>query len=115
MEWHREDLKGVVLVKPRGAINHNNSVDIQALFEDAVVKAAEAEARLVIDFSAVDYISSVGLRALMHAGNLARAKKVEIALAGLNDTVTEIFQIARFHKIFPIFATVAKASEPAPT
>ncbi len=114
MDWHLENLKGVVVVRPRGAINHNNSVDIQALLEEAVVKAAEAEARLVIDFSAVDYISSVGLRALMRAGNLARAQKVEIALAALNDTMMEIFQIARFHKIFPIVETVAEASEPAP-
>ena len=113
MEWHLENRAGVTLVKPGGAINHSNAADFRAHLEEAVTRAAEDEARLVIDFSAVDYMSSVGLRALMRAGNVARAQKVEIALADLDDTMMEIFQISRFDKIFPIFASVAEASEPA--
>ena len=68
-----------------------------------------AEPRLVLDFSAVDYISSAGLRVLMIASKQAREGKLPIAIAGLQPIVAEIFQISRFDTLFPCHPTLASA------
>ena len=80
-------------------------------FRDAVLALvrAGAERKLLLDFSAVEYISSAGLRVLMIASKQARAASVSIAIAGLQPLVAEIFQISRFDTLFPCYPTVASA------
>jgi anti-sigma B factor antagonist/stage II sporulation protein AA (anti-sigma F factor antagonist) len=63
----------------------------------------------VLDFSRVDYISSVGLRVLMIAGKAARARGARIAVAALRPVVQEIFSISRFNGVVEMFPTVAAA------
>ena len=64
---------------------------------------------LVIDFTGVDYISSAGLRALMLASKQARTKATKLMVAALQPVVLEIFQISRFDKLLPCYATVDAA------
>jgi len=80
-------------------------------FRDALLAlvAGGAERKLVLDFSAVDYISSAGLRVLMIASKQARAASVSIAIAGLQPLAAEIFQISRFDTLFPCHPTLASA------
>lgn len=64
---------------------------------------------LVLDFSGVDYISSVGLRVLMLAAKQAKAQGGTVVLAGLHSVVKEIFEISRFNLVFQCFASVGDA------
>jgi anti-sigma B factor antagonist/stage II sporulation protein AA (anti-sigma F factor antagonist) len=66
-------------------------------------------AALVIDFSGVDYMSSVGLRVLMIAAKQMRARKARVAAAGLQPIVAEIFAISRFDSVFEVFPTLRDA------
>lgn len=59
---------------------------------------------LVLDFSGVAYISSVGLRVLMIAAKKMRARHARIAVANLQPVVAEIFSISRFDKVLEVFA-----------
>jgi anti-anti-sigma factor len=70
--------------------------------------------KMVIDCTALDYISSAGLRVL-----LGTAKRLSAAgaggaggtlrLFGLNETVREVFDISGFSTILAVFATEAAA------
>jgi anti-anti-sigma factor len=59
--------------------------------------------------SAVEYISSAGLRALMTASR-QKPKERRLAAVRLNAVVHEIFTISRFWHLVQIFATVEEAS-----
>lgn len=109
MEWNSERREGALVVAPRGEIDHGSSDDFRAPLLDAVEQAAASGDRLVIDFSGVTYMSSVGLRVMMIAGRTAKEKDVPVALAGLNDTMAEIFRISRFDKVFPVHDSVESA------
>ena len=63
------------------------------------------EAPLIIDFSGVDYISSVGLRVLMLASRQVKSQSGRFAIAALTPVVAEVFQISRFNLVFQVFAT----------
>jgi anti-sigma B factor antagonist len=64
---------------------------------------------LVLDFTGVEYISSVGLRVLMLAAKQAKAQGGTVVLAGLHSVVKEIFEISRFNLVFQCFASVRDA------
>ena len=63
----------------------------------------------MLDFSDVEYISSMGLRVLMMACKAMRARDGAMAIAALQPAVQEIFDIARFGMVVDVFATVRDA------
>lgn len=78
--------------------------------EDAINGVLDGGAtKLCIDFTSLDYISSVGLRVLL--ATMKRLKKAggKLHLAGMNPTVKEVFVISGFSNIFSIFGTRAEA------
>ena len=64
---------------------------------------------LLLDFSGVDYISSVGLRVLMLASRQVKGQGGKIAIAALTPVVAEVFQISRFNLVFQVFASIDAA------
>ena len=109
MDWHSEQHAGALVVIPGGAINHENADDLHGHLIPAVRQAADQGDRLIIDFAAVDYMSSVGLRAIMRAAKEAQGLTVSIAVANLNETMADIFKISRFDKLFPVHDSVEAA------
>ncbi len=107
----------VIVAAPVGRIDHPNA----GLFEDALRPILEqsgiSKEALVLDFSGVEYISSVGLRVLMAGAKQAHAQESTIAVASLQPVVAEIFAISRFNRILDVYPSVsdalAKLSAPA--
>jgi anti-anti-sigma factor len=101
--WHE-----VTVVAFAGNLDSNTSPQAQQAL-DAVV--AGGGKKVVVDFTALDYISSAGLRVLL--GTAKRVKEVggALRLFGLNETVREVFQISGFSTILALFATEAEALE----
>ena len=56
---------------------------------------------LVLDFSALDYISSAGLRVLLSAQK-TMSKQGSMKLTGVNESVMEVFEITGFSGILTI-------------
>ena len=85
-------------------------------FRDALLSriSADGDRRLVLDFSGVQYISSIGLRALMIAAKQSRAAGVTLAIAAMQPIVAEIFQISRFDTLIACHATVEQALADGP-
>ncbi|CAN5632907.1 STAS domain-containing protein [soil metagenome] len=64
---------------------------------------------LVVDLSRVNYIDSSGLAVLIEAMQNVTAYGGKFALAGLQDAVRPIFEIARLDQVFRIFDNVETA------
>ncbi|HEX5327065.1 MAG TPA: anti-sigma factor antagonist [Acetobacteraceae bacterium] len=95
----------VLTLRPAGRIDNVTSPVFQQRLLDAVQTGA---ATVVADFSALEYISSAGLRALMMASR-RKPEGCRLAVVALNPVVQEIFAISRFNEVVPVFATAAEA------
>ena len=73
--------------------------------------SAQGCARIVLDLSGVEYMSSRGLRALTLGKREADAAGLPMILAAANDLVGEILAISRYDKIFAVRPTLAAALE----
>ena len=62
--------------------------------------------RLLFDLSALEYLSSGGLRVILGAAKEIRCREGKVALAGLNQYVYEIFDVSGFTSMIPIKNTV---------
>ena len=65
--------------------------------------------QLVVDLSQVSYIDSSGLAVLIEGMQNVAAYGGKFALAGLQDGVRPIFEIARLDQVFQIYPTVDEA------
>ena len=61
-----------VIAMPVGRIDHRSAEEFEAALTPLVEAAAADQGALVLDFSGIDYISSVGLRVLMIAAKKMR-------------------------------------------
>ena len=109
MDWAEEVGDGAVIALPSGKIDEGSAQDFGTKLEEAVVRASEAAAKLVIDCSGISYMSSRGLRALTLAKRKADGAGVKILLAAPNEIVREILAISRYDKLFGVTDTVQGA------
>ena len=106
MEIGKSRLGEYLVLHAAGRIDNLTSDAFQT---ELLVAVAEGDADLIIDLAQVEYISSAGFRALMTAAR-QKPKGRRIAVAGLNELVQELFAIARFHHVIPVFASPADAT-----
>jgi anti-sigma B factor antagonist len=82
-------------------------------FRGDLSKHVEVTAReggaIVLDLSALEYVSSAGLRCFMLASRQAKAQSGRIFVAALQPMVREIFEISHFDLVFQVFPTVREA------
>jgi len=92
-----------------GRIDNSTTEGLKASLDAYAATCRAGGDRLVLDFSRVDYISSVGLRVLMLAAKQSREQGGTIVVAALQPVVREIFEISRFNLVFECFASVREA------
>lgn len=69
---------------------------------EAALKSSLGNAKsLIFDFSALDYLSSAGLRVLL-AAQKVMSKQGQMTVRGVNDTIMEVFEITGFVDILTI-------------
>jgi anti-sigma B factor antagonist len=98
-------------------ITRNNDIIIVSLprrFDGESAPVAEAElrkicvqspVRILFDLSGTEYIASAGLRVLLSTTRLVLKAGGAVALSSLTPPVRQVFEIAGFTKIFPIFGS----------
>lgn len=89
-----------VVVEVEGRLD---SVTSSELEKEILSYLQSGEHNLLIDFAGLDYISSAGLRVLLMAAKKAKAEGGRVVLANLVKNVKEVFDIAGFTSIFPVF------------
>lgn len=109
MQFESQRLVDVFVATPIGRIDHPNAERLQQALAPILAAAAQGKNALVLDFSRVEYISSMGLRVLLLAAKQLRAADARIAVAALQPVAREIFAIARFNHVLEIFTDVRAA------
>lgn len=98
--------QGVTLVAVAGKLDSNTSPTAQQALEEILAGGART---IVLDCTALDYISSAGLRVLLGAAKRLTGSGGALRLFGLNESVREVFEISGFATILAVFATEAEA------
>jgi anti-sigma B factor antagonist len=83
----------------------------QRFQEQLLAALGDGSTVLIVDFSAVESISSVGLRALVVAAKKSKAGSGKIVVSGLRPVVREVFEISRFDALFPLYDSVDAARD----
>ena len=99
MQITSETGDSATVIRLEGHLDTNTSSEAH----DCLNKAMDGGAtKLVVNLDKVDFVSSAGLRIL-----LATAKRLggagTLRICGLNETVTEIFEISGFSTILNVF------------
>ncbi len=111
MQFSSRSFADVIVATPAGQIDHANAQALQQALAPILSEPPEGTRALILDFSHVEYISSMGLRVLMMAAKQMRGRSSRIAVAALRPVVKEIFDIARFGNVTEIFPSVRSALE----
>jgi anti-anti-sigma factor len=98
----------VTIIAFAGNLDSNTSPAAQQAIDGILAGGAK---KMVVDFSALDYISSAGLRVLLGAAKKLQPPAGGLRLFGLNETVREVFEISGFAKILQLRASEAEAME----
>jgi anti-sigma B factor antagonist/stage II sporulation protein AA (anti-sigma F factor antagonist) len=107
VQFQSRHFGSIAVAAPAGRLDHAAAVP----FEQALSSLWQDQQAtgLVVDFSNVDYISSVGLRVLMIAAKQMRARKGRIAAVAMQPIVAEIFAISRFDSVYEVFPSLREA------
>lgn len=97
------------VIAVKGRIDHLNASAFHESLIPHLQNCRSDGDGIVLDLSALDYISSAGLRIFMMAAKQARAQGGRIAVAQMQALVQEIFEISHFHLVYEIFATTDEA------
>ncbi len=100
---------GATVLVAAERIDQASAGEFLAALQTRLKQHDPATAPVVIDFAGVDYISSVGLRALMVIAREIKAGNGKIGIAALQPLVREVFGIARFDLVIPCFDSVDDA------
>ncbi len=109
MQIATRQVADTVIAKPAGRIDHQSAKQFEAALTPLVAEVCTRHGSLVLDFSAIEYISSVGLRVLMVAAKRMREADAQLRVAALNPVVAEIFAISRFDRILTVTTTLDDA------
>jgi anti-anti-sigma factor len=94
-ELHGDD---IVLV-PRERIDSAVALAFEEIAELAV---ADATTRVIFDFSALDYISSAGLRVVLKTAKQCRTARLGFVLCGLAPPIAKTFEITGLSNLLTI-------------
>ena len=110
MELPSSYLGSVLVLAVRGRLDHAHAKEFETALAPHLVGCGLDGTPVVLDFSHVAYISSVGLRVLLLAAKQVKAQQGKIAVAALTPIVTEVFQVSHFNLVLRVFPDVAAAA-----
>jgi anti-sigma B factor antagonist len=88
-------------------------LSLHTVFEFQNAVRAETSPNVIIDFSAVPFIDSAGLGALVGAHVSAQKARRKLALAALNAQAITLLEMTRVRSLFTIYPTVEEAEAAA--
>jgi anti-sigma B factor antagonist len=108
MEIIEKEQNNISIFKLAGRLDSNTSPE----FEEKIERAIEGGSKnMIIDFEALDYISSAGLRVILKATKDLKRVQGSIILCDMQDYVKEVFEISGFDSFLPIVPTMDDALE----
>ena len=109
MQLIEQRVGDALLLKASGRIDRTTADSFKAALQPHLEQCKLGGHIIVLDFSAIDYISSVGFQVLLVAQKRAKAQYGVIAIAALQPGVKAIFEIANFSKVIRCYDSVRDA------
>ncbi len=106
MEFSTEKSGAFLVLAAKGRMDTLTAPSFEA---ECVKWLDQGEKRLVVDLSALDYISSAGLRSILSAAKKCKAQGGDIAFCALAGIVAEVFSVSGFAALLPVFETREQA------
>jgi anti-sigma B factor antagonist len=102
MQLREETRDGVLVIQAAGRLDSSSAGELEAVLPARI----QTNDKVVLNLAEVAYVSSAGLRVLLIGAKAARSGGKKLALAGLSDSVREVFDISGFTALFVIAADV---------
>lgn len=105
---HKRTESGAAVITLSGRMTFGRDAE---QFEAAVQKAIEAgDRKFILDATALDYIDSAGIGALVSALTTVKKAGGELRLAGAKDRILRLFTMTGVDKLLSVYPTVAEAA-----
>ncbi len=106
MDIIEEKQNDVSIFRLNGRLDSNTSPE----FEGRILEIIEnGSNKLIIDFEALEYISSAGLRVVNKTLRQLKTSEGKLILCSMQDYVKEVFEIAGFDSFIPIVSDMDEA------
>jgi anti-sigma B factor antagonist len=106
MEITRRDEDGVAVLSLHGRLNQASADSLHA----AAMEAIEGGCRgLVVEMKGVDFIASVGIRALIRPSQAISLKGGKLAVADLKPEIRDFFKLTGLDQMFTVHDTAEEA------
>lgn len=97
---------GIRVIKLSGKLDMTATYDIEVEF---VRYCAGENARILVDLSNMNYISSIGIPMLVNTAKSLSSRKGKMVLLNPQKNVTDVLKIAGIHLIIPIHHDLEEA------
>lgn len=97
---------GVTVIQVAGSMDATTVTDFDAEWK----KSLEAGAtKVVVEMSALEYISSAGLRGILMLAKMSKAKGAALGFAGMKAMVADMFKLSGFQSILKLYPNLDAA------
>jgi anti-sigma B factor antagonist len=106
MEIARRDEDGIAILSLQGRLNQASADALHT----AAMQAVQFGCRgLVIEMKGVDFIASVGIRALIRPSQAINLNGGKLAVADLNPQIRDFFKLTGLDQMFTVYDTADEA------
>lgn len=102
MEITQAKKDNFVLLELSGKLDASNAPELESKI---VTLIDGGETKMVLDFGGLDYVSSAGLRVFLVAAKKLKRINGKLALAGVQDHVKHVFDLAGFSSLFTFYSS----------
>lgn len=99
---------GIDIIVPIGEVDASSSIELDLVIAKSV---GEGYTKILIDCTALEYISSAGLGVFMSYIEEFRDKQIRMVLFGMNERVANTFEILGLKELLTIVRDKAQAKQ----
>ncbi len=97
----------VLLVLLRGSFDSEGALHLERALSEAIDRG---HAKILLDCSSLDYLSSSGIGAIMAAGQRIRDRRGELKLCSVSASIRRLFQYLGLEGVYEMHVDAAEAT-----
>jgi anti-sigma B factor antagonist len=105
MKIDEKTSNNVTILYPQGKIDNTNAPLLEKKMNDIIDKGID----ILVNFEYVDYINSIGIRALILAIRKLKGMDKKLALCNINDKVMELLKVFDLTDLVAFYSTEDEA------
>jgi anti-anti-sigma factor len=106
LELHHQIFKGVLVLKPHKRIDQLTASSFE---EQSAALLTQGHNKVAVDCSALEYISSAGLRAFLIVAKKTKSAGGALVFCSVGSTVKEVLEVSGFGSLLGIYPGTEEA------